>query len=294
MRARIVVVTLCLALLAPVASGCEGCDVSAADGGVPLFDAGPAPLADAGAFSDAGVVPDGGPGPDAGSFADGGGSPDGGQLDDAGGLDDAGALVDGGRDDASVSEDGGPAADASAHEADGGDDDPPPCPESGLAIRLTWSTVGDVDLHLSLEGGAWCSDADCYWANCTPDSVLSLEWDNVDGHSAGDPVLLYDDDDGHGPEVLCVEDPFIAEYVVGVRYNPYSAWPATVARVEVFSFGVAVDDISLDGLLPDELWEPGSVVVSANGVSFVVEQRRCEGADDWLCQDTPGTCPLEP
>ncbi len=299
MRALLVVAGLSLPLLSSLATGCDGCDPAPPDDGAARADAGGRALADAGDSDDGGARRDSGAGDDAGALSDGGAALDAGRALDAGEAldsgaegDDAGALTDDGGH--SNVADAGAVADAGVV-ADAGDDVVVgPCGSAGLALRLSWSTVGDLDLHLSLDGAAWCSDEDCFWANCRPDADPRREWDNVAGASAGDPVLVTDTAAGFGPEVLCIDAPFVAAYVVGVRYQPFSGWPATDARLELFSGGVLVDEVTLSGFAPGEYWQPGSVEVSAGAVSLAGVPRRCEVSDGWICQDPPGDCPPLP
>ena len=79
-------------------------------------------------------------------------------------------------------------------------------PNRALWVELNWDQDDhDVDLHL-IRGGdhdlAFSDDADCYFANCVPQTVgiPVLHW----GSSAqgDDPFLDVDDIDGLGPEVI--------------------------------------------------------------------------------------------
>ena len=142
----------------------------------------------------------------------------------------------------------------------------------GLAIELWWAGQGDLDLHflhelalgLDLDGddgfdGWFDKPFDAFWANPAPN------WGQLRGEShVDDPLLLFDDYDGFGPERIVLAVPEAGRsYRVGVHHwedhqgGPVDAW------VRVFLHGELVVESSFGGLAADMLWELGEV--SAEG-----------------------------
>jgi len=168
----------------------------------------------------------------------------------------------------------------------------PDCSAGGLCVQLTWDTpTGDLDLHLSVNGGDYCTDEACYWANCQDGLAdgLWLEWDGVLGRSAGDPVIYAEELYGLGPEVLHVETPLVAVYTVGVYFNPFPDIDPAAVRVEVFSDGVSLGS-AIRTLAPNQFWEVGEVEVAADQVTFEEKPRLC-APSDWICTNAVGACP---
>ena len=145
-------------------------------------------------------------------------------------------------------------------------------PDNGLEIRLTWSMAGDdLDLHLIAPDVAWeegwQTDDDCFYANCGAGGVV--DW-GVEGDSADNPVLLMDDIEGTGPEVIFIETPEVNgvySVVVHDYQTPNTEGPNEV-MIEVLTYGTALFEIEF------ELAGDGSCVMAAMidmGVGTVTE-----------------------
>jgi cysteine-rich repeat protein len=123
-------------------------------------------------------------------------------------------------------------------------------PNRALWVELTWDQDDhDIDLHL-IRGGdherAFLDDADCYFANCVPQTVgvPVMHW----GSSAqgDDPFLDVDDLDGLGPEVISIPAPERGmSYLIALHMFRFDRGnSATTATIKVFVDGEVVREIS--------------------------------------------------
>jgi len=161
-------------------------------------------------------------------------------------------------------------------------------PAETLYVELTWSTPGDpdqsdgdgtdLDLHLvhPLAGGpdhdgdgqpdGWYdSPYDCFWGNPFP-SV----WGSVDPTVWDDPILLRDDGDGAGPEVIAfdlLENG--ATYRIGVVYWGSFSLGASNVRVRAYVNGALAMDTGEVLLIEGDLWEAATVSVVDGNVSVI-------------------------
>lgn len=126
-----------------------------------------------------------------------------------------------------------------------------------LLLELTWDTPGDpdqadtngADLDLLLRHPFAMDWQDinwvCSWSNPNPD------W-GLPGNPSDNPVLILDDIDGQGPEIIAIEEPEPGSvYRVGVRY----------AADNGYGFSVPTARLSADGVLVAEL--TGGIMVSS-------------------------------
>ena len=173
--------------------------------------------------------------------------------------------------------------------SDAGTSAPASCNNAGLCITLEWNAAyGDLDLHVSLNEGAWCTDDACYFGNCTTGGPFRIDWDGVDGFSPGDPDLI-DDGFARGPEVFTIESPFIANYTVGAYFQPNNN-PPVDATLRIFSFGRLVATETHE-LAPNTFWQAGRVQIAANALSFNANKRIC-ASGEWICTDAVDACSI--
>ena len=138
--------------------------------------------------------------------------------------------------------------------------EPPTPPDQDIYVELTWSTPGDpdenntgpaagsdLDLHfahqLAMEpdlDGDEISDPwfdapfDTFWFNPNPN------WANFDPMIDDNPMLLLDDPDGKGPEIIVLNNPEALEYEVGVYAAKDNGFGDSLATVTVWSEGTMV------------------------------------------------------
>lgn len=111
----------------------------------------------------------------------------------------------------------------------------------GLRIELNWDNAGDdLDLHLLQPGGMLedvAGGTDCFYATCAGGGP---DW-GVPTEVADDPLLIEDDVNGTGPEIIYLEAPGPGVFRAVVHDYP-GAPPdgATTADLVVFWDGVEV------------------------------------------------------
>jgi hypothetical protein len=128
----------------------------------------------------------------------------------------------------------------------------------GLRVELTWSTPGDVDLHvLHPSATAWfTSPLDCYYANTRP------TWD---GAMPASPRLDVDNVTANGPENIRVDEP-AAGYVYRVGVHAFGRVDSgTMATVRIYCGGAAtptqtlVRAVSSRGGAANDFWRVADV-----------------------------------
>jgi hypothetical protein len=146
-------------------------------------------------------------------------------------------------------------------------------PNVGLRVELTWDTTGDpdqgdavgtdLDVHLRHPDGgeAWGGAFDCSPANPMPD------WGTAG--SANDPVVIFEDDDGAGPEAIEITDPESVEYDIGVHYVDDLGFGLSYATLAVFVDGVPVYQYDDKQLTNGEFWHLGAVQWPGGSVTVV-------------------------
>ncbi|MFH1808344.1 MAG: hypothetical protein ABIJ09_06360 [Pseudomonadota bacterium] len=166
------------------------------------------------------------------------------------------------------------------------------CSSGGLCLLLIWNSAqGDLDLHLSFNSGAWCTDDACYWANCADSASTHVDWDQSSDRSAADPVLFGSAQIGSGPEILRIVDPLQATYTTAVHYQPGPSLPDVTATVELWSLGVK-RATQQHTLAPGEFWEIGDITVDATTVALATSSRLC-ASGQWICTDAVHQCPVD-
>ncbi len=112
----------------------------------------------------------------------------------------------------------------------------------GLRLELTWDNAGDdLDLHLlrPVDGRleeVVENETDCFFLTCAGNGP---DW-GVVGDFTDDPVLVEDDIQGIGPEVIYLQDPGPGIFRAVIRDYPGTANGATTANLSVFWNGVEV------------------------------------------------------
>ena len=146
-------------------------------------------------------------------------------------------------------------------------------PEVGLRVELTWDTsadpdqtdeVGtDLDLHLRHPdaGDVWLGSYDCYSSNPSPG------WGAAG--ATNDPDLVFEDDDGAGPEAIQITEPETAEYDIGIHYVDDLSYGASSATVRVFVDGTLVYEYPNKTLFDGEFWHLGAVQWPGGSVTEV-------------------------
>lgn len=150
--------------------------------------------------------------------------------------------------------------------------------DDGLRLELTWDNAGDdLDLHLLRpEDGRIeedpANDTDCFFLNC---AGAGPDW-GVAGEVADDPLLVEDDIEGTGPEVIYLQDPGPGIYRAVIRDYPGTANGATVATLTVFWDGVevATDERTFDDTEETEGLYIWSMDIDGENLTYtsVVEQ----------------------
>lgn len=89
---------------------------------------------------------------------------------------------------------------------------------AGLRVEMRWDTFGsvDMDLHLGRDGRPFCTDDDCYYANCRvwgsvdwgyPDSPADACEVELGASSCPNPRLDIDNISGYDPENINIDNP---------------------------------------------------------------------------------------
>ncbi len=123
-------------------------------------------------------------------------------------------------------------------------------PNRALWVELTWDQDDhDVDLHL-IRGAnhdrAFSDDADCYFANCVPQTpgIPVVHWGS--SGQGDDPFLDVDDVDGLGPEVISIPSPEDGmSYLIALHmFRLDSGREDTTATIKVFVDGEVIQTVS--------------------------------------------------
>ncbi|MFT6159808.1 MAG: hypothetical protein ACJAZO_001347 [Myxococcota bacterium] len=143
--------------------------------------------------------------------------------------------------------------------------------DDGLRIELTWDNAGDdLDLHLLRPEDGTLEDADtsCYFANC---AGAGPDWGAV-GAVADDPLLIEDDIEGTGPEVMYLQEPGPGVFRAVMRDYPGNANGATIATMTVFWDGVevATDERTFDDTPETEGLYVWSIDIDAENQTYTV------------------------
>ncbi len=143
----------------------------------------------------------------------------------------------------------------------------------GLRVELTWSTAGDVDLHmLHRSAAAWfASPLDCYYANTRP------TWD---GPADASPRLDVDNVTANGPENIRMNaPPFASSYTIAVHH--YANAAGRRATIQIFC--------GLSGITP--------IVTYVSPVLAGTQSGNCTGNNFWRVARvtmTAGSCVVLP
>ena len=135
---------------------------------------------------------------------------------------------------------------------------------AAIVVELTWQTPGDpdesdtgpeagsdLDLHfahpnaLQSQELPWMNQPwDCFWFNPNPN------WGSVDS-AEDDPIMLLDDVDGAGPEVITLPIPENDTlYHVGVHHWNDNGYGPSVASVRVWIAGQLAAELPGEGRRP--------------------------------------------
>jgi hypothetical protein len=154
-------------------------------------------------------------------------------------------------------------------------------PSKDIHVQLVWDTpadepdqqdagVGagsDMDLHLLHPLGEWfCAPRDVHWANPNPD--WGVPFDRTD-----DPVLLLDDSDGAGPEIIEFDHPENNRvYRVGAHYFNDHGYGASFTTVRIFIRGVLHFEIANKRMsATDQFWYV-ALIAWPSGATTPVDQ----------------------
>ena len=148
----------------------------------------------------------------------------------------------------------------------------------GLRVEVTWDNEGDdLDLHLLQPDGVpndIDNATDCFYATCAgngPDWGAATVVED-------DPLLIEDDVNGTGPEVIYLQEPGTGVYRALVHDYPNAAPGETTAELAVFWDGVEV--ASDTRIFPDgeegENFFFWSVDIDAENQTFTVVEEQPE------------------
>lgn len=144
-------------------------------------------------------------------------------------------------------------------------------PQDAFQAQLTWDDADvDLDLHMTQDGGAWCSEDSCYYGNCLQTSLTRPEWDGVPGATSGDPSLDINDASGFGPENISVDVPTDGEYRIGVHAASAAFSTDVHATVKVFINGALAYEGSRMMAAGRDFWEVAEVAWSGGAITFPV------------------------
>ncbi len=126
-------------------------------------------------------------------------------------------------------------------------------PIDDIYIEVSWGgPTADFDLHLARDAADFfTTPSDCSWCNRNPD------W-GAPGVGDDDPLLVLDDDDGLGPEIITIHTPVDGTYLVRVHHFDDGDDGTTTAEVQVFTRGV----LAWSGARPldrNEVWDVGQI-----------------------------------
>jgi cysteine-rich repeat protein len=164
--------------------------------------------------------------------------------------------------------------------------------DSAIVVELVWTTPSDpfefdqgpeagsdLDLHLlhpaaigqDVDGdgkldGWFDQPFDCFWFNAAPN------WGLLNPLVEDDPVLLLDDADGAGPEVVALGDPEEGlAYGVGVHYWSDHGYGPSYATVRIFLDGTLVFEMSDVMLEQYDFWEVATIEASQGVVTATTD-----------------------
>lgn len=151
-------------------------------------------------------------------------------------------------------------------------------PTEGLHVQLTWDVgQNDIDMHLLRNGGEYCSQDDCYYANCKATSSNRPNWDGA-STSYGDPSLDVDDLSGFGPENINIDIPVDGTYRIGIHF--FSGSTDTFVTAKIFLNGALREEYTREFTEDDDFWAVADVQF-ANGAAVVIPVDTFE--TDWSC-----------
>jgi hypothetical protein len=157
-------------------------------------------------------------------------------------------------------------------------------PSEALHVQLTWDSPDyDYDLHIIKDGGPWCSQNSCYYANCnTNNAFVTLpEWDGVSGETPGDPRLDIDDLSGYGPENINVDQPVDAVYRIGVHAYSFSVTTPVWVTLKIYVNGALAFEDSREMSSGQAFWQAAEVDWSSGAATiYPVNQYQANG---WTC-----------
>jgi hypothetical protein len=152
-------------------------------------------------------------------------------------------------------------------------------PTQSLYVELTWDTPGDpdqtdtgegtgadLDLHLAHPLAASMPDLDCdgqpdpwfdqvfdcYWFNTHPG------WGAYDASLLDDPLLVRDDPDGAGPEIISIQTAEEAGYRIGVHYWAGYGFGPSHPTVRVYLSGTLAYETPPLELVAGDMWTVGT------------------------------------
>ena len=140
-----------------------------------------------------------------------------------------------------------------------------------LQLKILWTNAGnDFDVHLVRDGGTFSRGnannlTDCHWTNCTP-AKTPLDWG--ESGTGGNPLLVVDDIQGSGPEIIEVQAPLEdGTYLFAVEW--YSGTAADMVQGWVYSYGQRLFFGTGDQFTAAQYhWNAANIIVT-NGVPSV-------------------------
>jgi hypothetical protein len=146
--------------------------------------------------------------------------------------------------------------------------------DKDIFVELVWDTPGDpdqtdddgadMDLHYRHPDGDWgLGRLDIFWYNPTAD------W-GEQGQRRDDPELIFDDEDGAGPESVEHDRPEDLNYRVGVYYYESHGHGASEATVRVYLDGALAHEVSAESL-PGAMAFYEAVTIDADNKTIAVD-----------------------
>ncbi len=148
--------------------------------------------------------------------------------------------------------------------------------DDDIFVELVWNTPGDddqadddgadLDLHYMHPDGEWGYEPyDIFWYNPTAD------W-GIERNPRDDPELVFDDEDGSGPESISHPQAEALKYRVGVYYYDDYGFGPSEATVRIYLDGTLAHEVKAEELPELDTFYEAVTIDAANGTVTADDQ----------------------